>query len=402
MRILIQNFILGCGFLALFLTPIFSQTPNPTPIVSYQEIVEKPCLAQSLSGQRTYAFRTVTPPKGDTGAYGKKTWFQKLFPFFASKDKYADDDIRLLNSKYAKPVPLGESKRSKEIRLTAEQKLKDAQAEGERRWQEWLTQNPTANENEKNKAEVKIRFQGLGAAKLPKFDWRENGLDVGEIGDQGNECNVCWAFTAVDAMQISRRLAVLRLQIKESDNLKPSVRQLMSCIAPKDKDICAERWHGDVLSFLVDTGLPFGGSRKYNKEKNVWECEAKTYLKALTWDYVSAKPREIASPDEIKRAIVTYGAVITLLRSDNCFRLYGSGIFNEEFNQGGNHYVLIIGWDDAKGSWLVKNSYGTEWGDGGFAFVKYGSNEIGRVSAVIMADPKEEERLVKEFGQEKK
>jgi C1A family cysteine protease len=408
MRIPIKAFILRCCVFASFTVTVCSQIPGATPLVSYQEEVEKPCLAQRLkqplSGQKTYAFRTLPPTNGTVGAYGteKKNWLQKLFPFLAPKERFASDDIRLLDRKYGKPAPLGESKRSQEIRLTAEQKLKDLEAEGERRWQQWLIQNPNAGEREKTEAAVKIRFQGLAAAQLPKFDWRDYGIG-GAAEDQGNDCAVCWAFAAVDAMQSSRQLFALRSQRNDLNiALRPSVRQLMSCIEPKAKDMCGERWLGDVLTYLVDKGLPLGGSRKFNKERAVWECEAKTYDKALTWDFVSAKPDTIPPTDELKRALVVYGLVLTTIKSDNCLILYGDGVFDEEATEGGRHYVLIVGWDDEKGAWLIKNSYGAEWGRAGFAWVKYGSNQIGRLSAVVVADPKEEERLSKEFGQEKK
>ncbi len=410
MRVTIQKIAFGIMFAALFCAPTLPQTPSPTPNeeIPYQEQLEKPCrdqrLAQKLSEPRTYEFRTVPRPKGKTGAYGgeKKKWFQILFPFLAPKIKYASDDIRVLDSLYGKPAPLGESKRSQEIRRLTEQKLSEARDEGERKWQEWLTLNSNASTEEKGKAELKIRFQGLSAAKLPKFDWRENGLDLGEVGDQGNDCAVCWAFTAVDAINSNRRLFAIRSGNSDLEtSIRPSPRQIMSCITPKKDNICDERWHGDVLSYLVDQGMPFGGSRKYNNEKDVWECEAKTYLKALTWDFVSAKPQNISPNEELKNAIITYGPVITAMKADNCLKLYGSGTFDEEATEGGRHYVLIVGWDDGKKAWLIKNSYGTEWGESGYAWIKYGSNAIGQFSAFVVADPKEEEKLKKEIEQEK-
>ncbi|MFN8182348.1 MAG: C1 family peptidase [Bacteroidia bacterium] len=43
-----------------------------------------------------------------------------------------------------------------------------------------------------------------------------------------------------------------------------------------------------------------------------------------------------------------------------------------------NHAVVIIGWDDSKNAWLVRNSWGVYWGENGYAWVDYNTNNIGR------------------------
>lgn len=336
--------------------------------------------------------------------YGAKPWYKKWFPFLdgTPRDKYAANDIRSLRLDYGRPAPVGETRRSKQIRFRAEQNLAEVQMQGEKKWQEWLKLNPNAGTEEKKRAEIRIRFQGLEAAQLPSFDWREYGLDVGAVGFQGYSCNSCWAFATVDAMQISRQLTAIRLQNGNFDNaLRPSVQQLVSCMAPKN-DYCNINWHGKAFSFMVDKGLPLGGTTEYYGDKSGWGCDAKTFVKALTWDFVSSVPQKVAPTDEIKRALIVYGPVVSMIKFDNCLWLYGGGVFNEEQNTDGGHMVLIIGWDDAKGAWLIKNSYATDWGENGFGWIKYGSNNIGQFAAWIAPDPKEEARLAGELNREKK
>lgn len=352
----------------------YAQTSNESPqkLDTYQQDQEKLCREQTISGNRTYSFRQLPRAnEEDKGRYGKKSFFQKIFPFLKSPtDKYGIDDIRTLQDKFGRPAPVGESKRSKTILLKIEQ-------------------------NFLPEVEQKI--------KLPTFDWRENGIEVGAVGSQGFACNTCWAFATISAMQISRQLLAIREKREFEEDLKPSARQMVACMLKKPEEFCENNWHGEAFSFMVDKGMPIGGSTKYKaREFKTWDCDAEDYVKALTWDFVSTTPQKVASTEEIKRAIILYGSVVSMLSFDNCYWLYGGGIFNEERFRNGSHFVLIIGWDDLKGAWLVKNSYGTDWGENGFGWIKYGSNNIGQWSAFVVADPKEEERIAKKLKEGEK
>ena len=414
MRSLLSGFVVKLSLGALLLTPlaIFSQSPTKKTTESWEEKQKTACLAQNPSLSKTYDFREYPAELGPVGAAPKKGlvgFLQKVLPFLRSpEEKYAINDVKFLQGTWGLKAPIGESKSSYQIRMNAKDKLKALQLQGEENWEEWLKQNPNAGSEEKNKAESRIRYQGLGATKLTKFDWREQGLDVGEVGFQGWKCRSCWAFASVDAAQASRQLAAMRAGKKDfNEKNRPNVRQLMSCMYPKSKDYCLETpqfW--DTFTYMIDEGLPLGGFSKYDgdEDKFDWECDPKTRVKALTWDYVSGQPQEIASKEALKEALIVYGPLVTAMNMDTCLPLYGGKIFNEAQNSKETdeafHDVLIIGWDDTKGAWLIKNSYGAEWGDKGFGWIKYESNNIGRWAAFIVPDPKEEERIAKESNQD--
>ena len=96
--------------------------------------------------------------------------------------------------------------------------------------------------------------------------------------------------------------------------------------------------------------------------------------------------------DEMKNALMTYGALDTSMRwedtsyrpSDHTYYYDGTGTTN--------HDVTIVGWDDAKptsaaspGAWLIKNSWGTAWGDQGYFWLSY-SDTVGGKRGVSFHD----------------
>ncbi len=77
-------------------------------------------------------------------------------------------------------------------------------------------------------------------------------------------------------------------------------------------------------------------------------------------------------------------------------------IYNQDFDLGANHEVGLVGWKDdyvftnykdkdgqpLKGAWIMRNSWGSDWGDGGYAYVSYYDTSLaGGVTSVVEADP---------------
>ncbi len=274
--------------------------------------------------------------------------------------------------------------------------------------------------------------------KLPNFDWRTRGLVVGQVMNQGI-CGSCWAFAAVSVYQYSWDLE----QIRTGDALlrrivpgnsyfkrKPSVQQMLNCIAD-DKGNCDSGWHGTAFAYMVNSHVPHIPDRLvFNKEETTF-LEGFTGRKsvctdplknravkrggiqvvpmiggegeggllknsdliltasdrALAWGYVNQPFDQMPSIEQLKATLVEHGPLAAPMWSDDCFTVYRSGVFNGQNNRTVNHVVTLIGWDDAKGAWLIQNSWGKNWGEDGFAWIKYGNNNIGLFAAWIEPSP---------------
>ena len=87
------------------------------------------------------------------------------------------------------------------------------------------------------------------------------------------------------------------------------------------------------------------------------------------------------------RDIVANGPIQVAFNVYKSFMSYKSGVYSKkplELLPEGGHAVKIVGWgtDGGVDYWTVANSWGTNWGDGGFFKIKRGENECGFESTV--------------------
>jgi hypothetical protein len=301
----------------------------------------------------------------------------------------------------------------------------------QKRYDDWLAANPGSSEADRRERQrlMAIVIENMTASPetkrriaLPRWDWREDQIDVGPVYNQGLKCNTCWAFAAASAADTS-------LQKSDGESINPNLvgidmdagvlrfsqggmfftlgqpgpfaQDLLNCMPIEEEDICQSGWHGRAFDFMVfGRGIPMvfkdgfvdedqttGKRRKFRRiysPGRKFVCSPNNgFRQALAWDYVTSPPDRQPTVAEMKEALIKHGPIVAPITFSDCMVKYRGGVFNENDTDKINHVVLLIGWDDAKQAWLVKNSWGESWGEKGFGWIKYGSSNIGVFAAWI-------------------
>lgn len=240
-------------------------------------------------------------------------------------------------------------------------------------------------ELEKIHKEFKLQ---CNSASSKTFDARNIGI-VPAIRAQ--KCGDCWAYGALAAIEIS----YLKVNQINPADVDYSEAQAVSCSGGGD---CEGGFAYQVLEWLRASGTKTLSEAQLPDNGINSSCPNTTNSSGISivdWGIVDASGDigKIAPIDKIKEAICKYGSVSASILSTALFQNYaGNGVFYQSASTPAspstNHAICIIGWDDNKGAWLVRNSWGPNWGDNGYGWVSYNTNNIGRRAAWVVASKK--------------
>lgn len=201
------------------------------------------------------------------------------------------------------------------------------------------------------------------ANALPaSFTWRPNCTPV---KDQ-KSCGSCWAFTCTASFE-----AVINIWDKVQHDF--SEQFLVNCHTSSSG--CSGGSNA-AYSMYVNKGGVNEADLTYTAADGT--CGTYTYHeKAQSYKTVT---NTVAA---IKQAVYDYGPIYTAICAGNNLNNVGTGILTQSDGTTLNHAVTIVGWDDAGGYWIVRNSWGSGFSDGGYFKAKFGVSGIGGASAYV-------------------
>lgn len=130
---------------------------------------------------------------------------------------------------------------------------------------------------------------------------------------------------------------------------------------------CSGGWYTTVWGWQATTKLTSEANYPYTATDGTCPTTlAAGHYGAASWGYVDPAVN-IPTVAKIKSALCARGSLAAALYVGPLFQAYTGGVLTVSEGAAGsvNHAIMIVGWDDAKGAWLIRNSWSTAWGVNG-------------------------------------
>ncbi|XP_076593423.1 cathepsin S-like [Chaetodon auriga] len=211
-------------------------------------------------------------------------------------------------------------------------------------------------------------FAGTSGADVPDtMDWREKGC-VTSVKMQGS-CGSCWAFSAAGALEG-------QLAKKTGKLVDLSPQNLVDCSSKYGNHGCNGGFMTNAFQYVIDNqGIDSDASYPYKGRDQ--QCHYNPMYRAANCSQYSFLPE--GNEGALKEALATIGPISVAIDATRPrFTFYRSGVYDDSScTQKVNHGVLAVGYGTLNGQdyWLIKNSWGSTFGDGGYIRMARNKND---------------------------
>ena len=211
------------------------------------------------------------------------------------------------------------------------------------------------------------------------YDWRDT-VRVGPVKDQAS-CGSCWAFSTI------ANLEGLYAE-KKNTYLALSEQLLVDC--DTEDSGCNGGLMEYAFTWLESNGLETESDYAYSGTKGTCKKDTSKYIDMKVTGYKQLSDWSAGDETEIKEFLYETGPLSVALNA-NPLQTYVSGILDLTSSQcspsGLNHAVTLVGYGTESGTdyWIVRNSWGSSWGEKGYFRIARGKSTCGINYYVITA-----------------
>lgn len=202
-------------------------------------------------------------------------------------------------------------------------------------------------------------------------DWRETGI-VSPVKNQGS-CGSCWTFSTTGALEAAYKQAF-------GKDISLSEQQLVDCAEAFNNFGCNGGLPSQAFEYIkYNGGLETEEAYPYTGKNGLCKFSAEN----VALQVVNSVNITLGAEDELKHAVGIVRPVSVAFQVVGGFHFYKDGVFTSDTcgttSQDVNHAVLAVGYGVEKGVpyWLIKNSWGADWGVDGYFKMELGKNMCG-------------------------
>ncbi|KAM2557864.1 hypothetical protein TB2_014936 [Malus domestica] len=224
------------------------------------------------------------------------------------------------------------------------------------------------------RADTGFRYANVESVP-PSVDWRRNGA-VTPIKDQG-QCGSCWAFSTVAAVEGIN-------QIKTKKLVSLSEQELVDCDTEQNQGC-----NGGLMELAMEFIKQKGGlttETNYPYRAADSTCNvAKENAPVVSIDGHESVPAN--DEDALLKAAANQPIAVAIDAGGSDFQFYDEGVFDGKCGTELDHGVAVVGYGttlDGTEYWIVKNSWGPEWGEKGYIRMQRGVSAKEGICGIAM------------------